>query len=111
MIPGALPTLVLLCLAGVSFPSAALAMPQGSSLFEAPRRLRAGDAYLGAGRMYPSPVFQDVNGDQRGDIVVGDLIGRLTWAPQALQDGRLIVFAKERALKGRSGEGLKFHNW
>ena len=75
--------------------------------FAAPVRLKAGDAFLGEGRYYPSPVFHDIDGDKRPDIVVGDLFGKVTFASRAA-DGAL---AAEKALKGGDGKPLKFSNW
>lgn len=74
--------------------------------FAAPRRIQAGGALLGAGRLYPSPVLHDVNGDRRVDIVVGDLMGRVTVAL-----GTEDAFAAETPLIDRSGQQLKFQNW
>ena len=74
--------------------------------FAAPKRIQAGGALLGAGRLYPSPVLHDVNGDGRLDIVVGDLMGRVT---VALRTEDLV--AAETPLNDRTGQPLKFHNW
>ena len=74
--------------------------------FAPPTRILAGEAFVGAGRLYPSPVMHDVNGDGLLDIVVGDLPGRVTVALRA-KDG----FAAETPLKDRDGKPLKFHNW
>jgi hypothetical protein len=78
--------------------------------FAAPKRLQAGDAFLGEGRLYPSPAVHDVDGDGRADIVIGDLVGRITYAPRSNQ-GSAPVLGAEKQLKDRSGEQLKFHNW
>jgi hypothetical protein len=78
--------------------------------FAAPVRIRAGDAFLGAGRLYPSPVVHDVDGDRRPDIVVGDLFGKVTVAPRTAAKAP-VTFAAERPLNGRDGKPLKFHNW
>ena len=79
--------------------------------FAAPQRLKAGDAYLGAKRLYPSPVIQDVDGDGVGDVVIGDLMGKLTYANREIGDEGVTGFGRERPLKDRAGEGVKFHNW
>jgi len=78
--------------------------------FAAPERIRAGDAFLGEGRLYPSPVLHDVDGDKRPDIVVGDLFGRVTVAHR-LGAKSPVAFAVEKPLDDRDGKPLKFHNW
>jgi hypothetical protein len=78
--------------------------------FAAPVRLKAGEAWIGLKRHYPSPVFQDMNGDGRLDLVIGDLPGALTVALRAPGDG-FPVYAAESRLKGRDGKDLDFSNW
>jgi hypothetical protein len=77
--------------------------------FAAPKRVRAGDAFLGEGRLYPSPVLHDADGDGLSDIVVGDLIGQVTFAPRAA--GKPVAFGVEKPFADRDGKQLKFHNW
>jgi len=74
--------------------------------FAAPRRIAAGEAIVGAGRLYPSPVLQDMNGDGALDIVVGDLVGNVTVALRTDAG-----FAAEKPLLDRDGKPLRFHNW
>jgi hypothetical protein len=95
----------------VLFHSHAMAQNQDQDkpVFAAPKRIHAGKAFLGEGRYYPSPVLQDVNGDQLPDIVVGDLFGKVTYAPRLT--GKKVRFGAEKELKDRSGALLKFHNW
>ena len=78
--------------------------------FAAPVRIRAGDAFLGEERLYPSPVLHDMNGDGLSDLVVGDLFGRVTVALR-LAAKSPVAFGAEKPLKDRSGEQLRFHNW
>ncbi len=79
--------------------------------FAAPKRIHAGDGFLGEGRLYPSPVLHDIDGDKRPDIVVGDLRGKVTVACRETGDDKTVRFGAEKPLKDRSGEQLKFHNW
>ena len=67
----------------------------------------AGDKFLGEGRYYPSPVMHDIDGDKRPDLVIGDLMGRVTFAPGTAH----AAFGAEVKLKSRSGDDLKFSNW
>jgi hypothetical protein len=78
--------------------------------FAAPVRLMAGDAFLGEDRLYPSPVFRDMNGDGLLDIVVGDLRGKLTIALRVPgKDPR--AFAAETPMNAADGKPIDFHNW
>jgi hypothetical protein len=77
--------------------------------FAEPRRIQAGDRFLGEGRYYPSPVLHDVDGDGRCDLVIGDLMGKVTWAPR--EAGTEPAFGAEVPLQARNGQPLKFHNW
>ena len=87
---------------------AATALAQSPS-FAAPVRLRAGDKFLGENRLFPSPVYHDMNGDGLPDLVVGDLRGRMTVALRL--PGREVAFGAETELKGADGKALDFHNW
>ncbi len=78
--------------------------------FAAPKRIRAGGAFLGEGRLYPSPALHDVDGDKRPDIVVGDLVGKVTVAQRSSARSP-VAFAVEKPLDDRDGKPLKFHNW
>ena len=74
--------------------------------FAPPVRIKAGDKFIGEGRLFPSPVLHDINGDKRLDIVIGDLFGRVTIAMRTPQG-----VAVEAPLKNRDGQDLKFKNW
>jgi hypothetical protein len=77
--------------------------------FAPPVRLHAGEKLLGEGRLYPSPVFHDVDGDGVLDVVVGDLIGRITIAPR--KPGQKIELGAETKLNDAAGKEIDFHNW
>ncbi len=78
--------------------------------FAPPVRLEAGGKLLGAERLYPSPVYHDVNGDGLADIVVGDLRGHLTVALREAGTG-IPRFAAETPLNGADQRPLDFENW
>lgn len=75
--------------------------------FAAPVRLHAGDKLLGERRWFPSPVWHDVDGDGRADVVVGDLRGRLTIALRNADAG----YDAETELQDVDGKAIDFHNW
>ncbi len=77
--------------------------------FATPVRVRAGASFLGAGRMFPSPVFHDLDGDGLVDIVVGDLPGRLTVARRTAAVPA--QFAAETKVLGKDGEQVDLQNW
>jgi hypothetical protein len=87
---------------------AATAVAQ-SPVFAPPVRLEAGGKLLGKGRYFPSPVYQDLDGDGRADIVVGDLMGRLTVAYRGQDDA--IAFGKEVPVLGADGKPIDLKNW
>lgn len=87
---------------------AATAVAQ-SPAFAPPVRLQAGEKMLGQGRLFPSPVYHDLDGDGRADIVVGDLIGRLTVAHRGKNGA--ITFGKEENVLGADGKQVNFANW
>ncbi len=78
--------------------------------FAAPKRIRAGGALVGEGRYYPSPVLYDVDGDRRPDILVGDLVGKVTVARRKVAK-KVVAFDVERPLNDRDGKPLRFNNW
>jgi hypothetical protein len=80
---------------------------QTAPTFAPPQRLKVGDKFLGAGRYYPSPVWHDVDGDGKPEIVVGDLIGKVTVA-----SGKAgLSLAAETPMLKQDGKPLKFSNW
>ena len=91
-------------------PGVALAQSTATVIcFAPPVRLKAGDRLLGEKRLYPSPVYHDVNGDGLADIVVGDLMGRITVALR--QPGMPPTYGAETKLKDVDGKEIDFHNW
>lgn len=85
---------------------------QAAPRFAAPVRLEACPKKLGEGRLYPSPVLHDINGDDLLDVVVGDLRGRITFALREKTEGKGTPrFSAEQELMGADGKELDFHNW
>ena len=78
--------------------------------FSAPTRLKAGETFLGQKRLFPSPVFHDIDGDGLQDIVVGDWRGRLTVALRKPGKGP-IAFGAETSVMATDGKEIDFHNW
>ena len=91
-------------------PASAQEARPADSFQAAPVLVRAGDANAGEGRLYPSPVMHDINGDGYADLLLGDLMGIITVAPRLPTDGPP-RFGPEERLKAADGEDLKFHNW
>ena len=84
-------------------------LAQTQATFAPPVRIQAGEEFLGAGRLYPSPVMHDVDGDGKLDIVVADLKGQVTVAHRLPGEG--VRFGPEKPLEAQGGKALKFHNW
>ncbi len=84
--------------------------PIEPTTFAAPVRLHAGDKFLGQGRLFPSPVHHDIDGDGIADIVVGDLPGRLTVA-RGEKAEHTPSFGAESRLEAADGKQIDFHNW
>lgn len=78
--------------------------------FSNPVRIKAGDRFLGQGRWFPSPAFHDVDRDGHVDLVIADLMGRVTWARREAP-GAVVRFAAERPMRTRDGSSLRFNNW
>ncbi|HEX5053898.1 MAG TPA: hypothetical protein VFZ65_19120 [Planctomycetota bacterium] len=81
-----------------------------SPTFAAPVRLMAGDKFLGENRLFPSPVYHDLDGDGLFDVVVGDLPGRLTVARRLPGDGPP-KFAAETKVLAANGAQVDLKNW
>ncbi len=90
--------------------AAATAVAQAPQ-FAPPVRLKAGDTFLGENRLYPSPVFHDLDGDGRVDVVVGDLVGALTVAPRANAAAGAPTYGPEAKVLAADGQPLDFDNW
>ena len=104
------------CLAGSAEAQAASQAPRTEPVPRQPTSfgpgtvLLAGEAAMGARRDYPSPVFQDMNGDGRLDIVIGDLWGKITVELRLPGDGPP-RFGADEPLLTPDGEPLDFKNW
>jgi hypothetical protein len=98
------------CLLCVLFGATAAAVSQ-SPAWAPPVRLAAGDALLGEGRLYPSPVWHDLDGEGRLDVVVGDLRGHLTVARGIAGPDGKPAYGKEEKVLGADGKILDLQNW
>lgn len=78
--------------------------------FAPPVRLLAGDKFLGEARLYPSPVWHDLNGDGAADLVIGDLRGHLTVAHRAGKVNAAGYAAEDKVL-GADGKIVDLQNW
>jgi hypothetical protein len=94
----------------VSAAAVAQTPPMPAPTFAPPVRLQTGGKNLGEARLYPSPVFHDVNGDGGSDIVVGDLRGHLTFALR-VADSAPPTFAAEEKVMGADGKIVDLANW
>ncbi|MCH2107120.1 MAG: VCBS repeat-containing protein [Planctomycetes bacterium] len=77
--------------------------------FAAPKQVMAGAELLGEKRAYPSPAFHDVDGDGHLDILIADLMGRVTVAHG--KGTTPMTFGEEKPLLGSDKEPLDFNNW
>ena len=89
---------------------ASTAKDELAARFADPVVLQAGDRAMGAERLYPSPVFRDMNEDGHLDIVLGDLWGNFTIALRVEGDG-VPRFAADEPVLGRDAKPLDFQNW
>lgn len=78
--------------------------------FAAPVRLEAGGKGLGENRLFPSPMFHDIDRDGLLDLVVGDLRGKITVALRQKGEGS-VRYAAETKLLAKDGKELDFANW
>ena len=99
------PSLLVLATAGAFAPSQQAPAP----VFGPPVRIQAGETMLGEGRLFPSPVFHDVNGDGRLDIVVGDLRGHMTVALRTADP--VAAYEKDNPVLGADGKIVDLQNW
>jgi len=78
--------------------------------FGTPECVQAGTMLAGIGRLYPSPVMHDADGDGLADLVVGDLFGTVTVSKRLAGDGPP-RFGPEEPLLASDGNKLVFNNW
>lgn len=99
-----------LSLGGASLVAQSEASAARGVKFAAPKRLQAHGAFLGRGRLYPSPAVHDVDGDGVPDVVVGDLMGKVTVALGRRTDAG-VVLSREKPVNRKDGKPLEFENW
>ena len=101
--------LFMLLVAGAFIPCVVAQTTEGPRFAE-PVRLKAGDAFLGEGRSYPSPAMHDIDGDGVVDVVIGDLPGTISLA-RGVRKGGAYTLAAEKSVKMKDGNRLEFNNW
>ena len=77
-----------------------------TSLFDAPEVLLTADSPF-TGQMYPSPVLQDIDGDGKAELIVGDLPGRMRFASRV---DKGLSWSKLQPMKS-GDEPLRLNNW
>jgi hypothetical protein len=97
-------------LAVVLLPCSGAMSHDDADLFQAPVQLMAGGAELAKGTLYPSPELQDLDGDDQPELLIGDLVGRITFARRA-GSGPEVTWSTLEPLKTADGKDIKFDNW
>ena len=77
--------------------------------FEAPVELKPDGTGYGE-VLYPSPVLHDLDGDGRGELIVGDLWGHIQSATR-ISAGEPSDWGPSAKVKATDGKDLKFKNW
>jgi len=103
-------TLAPILVSGAMCTPQVLAQSDSTPKLADPVRLSAGEALLGERRLFPSPVYHDIDGDGLQDIVVGDLFGKLTVALRKPGAGPA-AYGAETKLLDVAGKEIDFHNW
>ena len=73
-------------------------------IFEPPKIILDASSYL-----YPSPVYEDIDGDDQPELLIGDLRGYLS-VYKNVGEGRSPQWGKPTKLQA-SGKELKLPNW
>ena len=80
------------------------------SIFADPVRVVAGGEPMGAGITYPSPVLYDIDGDNRPELVIGDLPGYIRVAKKLPGDDPA-AWGELVKMQSAEGKDIKFSNW
>ncbi|MDP6929337.1 MAG: hypothetical protein QF412_06510 [Planctomycetota bacterium] len=83
--------------------------PSTTAKFDAPVELTA-DGEPMRGILYPSPTLYDIDGDQKRELLIGDLRGYVRVAQPGAERGS-IKWSELEHLKSKDNEKLKLHNW
>jgi len=101
-------TVFTLMAAGLCVPIAAADDPV--PLFRTPVQLKAGEAMMGEGILYPSPKLQDLDGDGVSEMLIGDLWGKL-WFSKLRASGESTQWTTLEPVQTADGKPIKFDNW
>jgi len=83
-----------------------------SEHFDAPIRLMVKDTPLNeaASQMYPSPAMFDIDGDEKLELVVGDIFGSLNVYENTNEGDGDPVWATHKGLKSCKGDAIEVHS-
>jgi hypothetical protein len=79
--------------------------------FEAPIMLMAGDEPMKAGYSYPSPAVFDVDNDGDDEMVLGEIMGSVSYCENENKSGGDPVWSAVAPLLAADGKPLELNNW
>ena len=96
--------------------AAEVAAPEGefnfvNSVFEAPVMLMAGDRPMNAGHSYPSPAIIDIDGDGDDEMVLGEIMGTVSFCENENKSGGDPKWSAVSPVLMADRKPLKLNNW
>ena len=73
--------------------------------------LMAGDEPMKAGHSYPSPAVFDVDNDGVDEMVLGEIMGTVSYCENERKSGGDPVWSAVAPVLAADGEPLKLNNW